>query len=77
MKKIYSLILTLFFINSLSQESEEPVTIVPENPEELVVESIDLQSGTIESLQKTQAQIDKLDTESKKLTNEYLSLIHI
>ena len=63
MKKIYSLILTLFFINSLSQESEEPVTIVPENPEELVVESIDLQSGTIESLQKTQAQIDKLDTE--------------
>ena len=55
----------------MSQESEEPVTIVPENPEELVVESIDLQSGTIESLQKTQAQIDKLDTESKKLTNEY------
>ena len=75
MKKIYSLILTLFFINSLSQESEEPVTIVPENPEELVVESIDLQSGTIESLQKTQAQIDKLDTESKKLTNEYKDTI--
>ena len=75
MKKIYSLILSLFFINSLSQESEEPVIIVPENPEELVVESIDLQSGTIESLQKTQAQIDKLDTESKKLTNEYKDTI--
>ena len=75
MKKIYSLTLSLFFINSLSQESEEPVIIVPENPEELVVESIDLQSGTIESLQKTQAQIDKLDTESKKLTNEYKDTI--
>ena len=75
MKKIYSLILSLFFINSLSQESEEPVIIVPENPEELVVESIALQSGTIESLQKTQAQIDKLDTESKKLTNEYKDTI--
>ena len=71
MKKIYSLILLFFFISAFSQESEEPVTIVPEKPEELVTESIDFQSGTIEDLQKTQAKIDKLDTESKKLTNEY------
>ena len=31
---------------------EEPVTIVPENPEQLVSDSIDIQSGTIKNLQQ-------------------------
>jgi hypothetical protein len=45
MKKIYSLILLFFFISAFSQESEEPVTIVPEKPEELVTESKNLQTN--------------------------------
>ena len=71
MKKSNILFLLFFVIHSYSQDSVQDVTIVPENPESLVEDSIDLQSNTIKNLQKTQAQIDKLDEESKKLTNEY------
>ena len=71
MKKSNILLLLFFAIYSFSQEAIENQTIVPENPESLVEDSIDLQSNTIKNLQKTQAQIDKLDEESKKLTNEY------
>ena len=71
MKKIHLSILSIFVLYSVSQEVDEIPIVIPENPEELVVESIDIQSGTIESLQQTQAKIDELDTESKKLTNEY------
>ncbi len=42
-----------------------------DNPEKLVDQTIQKQSTTIESLQKAQERIDELDTESKKLTNEY------
>ena len=71
MKKSNILFLLFFVIHSYSQDSVQDVTIVPENPETLVEDSIDLQSNTIKNLQKTQVQIDKLDAESKKLTNEY------
>ena len=45
--------------------------VVDDNPEKLVDETIQKQSSTIESLQVAQEKIDKLDAESKKLTNEY------
>ena len=44
---------------------------IDDNPEKLVDQTIQKQSTTIESLQKAQEKIDELDTESKKLTNEY------
>ena len=71
MKKSSILLLVFISFNSISQEIQQNESIVPENPEALVNDSIDIQSGTIENLQKTQARIDALDTESKKLTNEY------
>ena len=71
MKKSNILLLVFFSISSLSQETQQNESVVPENPEALVNDSIDIQSGTIENLQKTQVKIDALDTESKKLTNEY------
>ena len=71
MKKFNILLLVFFSISSLSQEIQQNESVVPENPEALVNDSIDIQSGTIENLQKTQVKIDALDTESKKLTNEY------
>ena len=71
MKKSSILLLVFISFNSISQETQQNESIVPENPEALVNDSIDIQSGTIENLQKTQARIDALDTESKKLTNEY------
>jgi hypothetical protein len=71
MKKSNILLLVLFSLSSLSQETQPNESVVPENPEALVNDSIDIQSGTIENLQKTQVKIDALDTESKKLTNEY------
>jgi leucyl-tRNA synthetase len=71
MKKLNTLFLLFFVIQSYAQDAEQNITTVPENPESLVGDSIDIQSNTIENLQKAQAQIDKLDAESKKLTNEY------
>lgn len=71
MKKLNTLFLLFFVIQSYAQDPEQNITTVPENPESLVGDSIDIQSNTIENLQKAQAQIDKLDAESKKLTNEY------
>jgi len=71
MKKLNTLFLLFFVIQSYSLDAEQNMTTVPENPESLVGDSIDIQSNTIENLQKAQAQIDKLDVESKKLTNEY------
>ena len=75
MKNLYTLLVAFFVVNIYSQEIEEPKTVVPENPENLIVDSIDIQSGTIQSLQKTQEEIDKLDEQSKKLTNEYKDTI--
>ena len=74
MKNTIILIFTLTISIALySQEENE--TIVPENPEKLVNDSINIQSGTIKNMQKAQAKIDKLDDESKKLTNEYKDTI--
>ena len=75
MKKLNTLFLLFFVIQSYAQDAEQNITTVPENPESLVGDSIDIQSNTIENLQKAQAQIDKLDAESKKLTNEYKDTI--
>ena len=75
MKNLYTLLVVFFVVNIYSQEIEEPKTVVPETPENLIVDSIDIQSGTIQSLQKTQEEIDKLDEQSKKLTNEYKDTI--
>ena len=69
------LIFTTIFFGIFTFAQEEPVTIVPENPEELVSDSIDIQSGTIKNLQQAQERIDKLDNESKRLTNEYKDTI--
>ena len=71
MKKSNILLLVFFSISSLSQETQQIESVVPENPEALVNDSIEIQSGTIENLQRTQVKIDALDIESKKLTNEY------
>ena len=76
MKKQIKLILALLLtFNLVAQEQESTETVVPENPESLVEDSINIQSGTIENLQKSQVKIDKLDDESKKLTNEYKDTI--
>jgi hypothetical protein len=75
MKKLNTLFLLFFVIQSYSQDTEQNITTVPDNPESLVGDSIDIRSNTIENLQKAQAQIDKLDAESKKLTNEYKDTI--
>jgi Protein of unknown function (DUF3450). len=69
------LIFTLIFFGIFTFAQEEPKTVVPENPEQLVNDSIDIQSGTIKNLQQAQERIDKLDTESKRLTNEYKDTI--
>ena len=69
------LIFTTIFFVIFTFAQEEPETIVPENPEQLVNDSIDIQSGTIKNLQQAQERIDKLDTESKRLTNEYKDTI--
>ena len=69
------LIFTTIFFGIFTFAQEEPETIVPENPEQLVNDSIDIQSGTIKNLQQAQERIDKLDTESKRLTNEYKDTI--
>jgi FtsZ-binding cell division protein ZapB len=64
MKRFYSLII-LFFAMCIDSQA------INENPEKLVDKSIQKQSSTIQSLQVAQEKIDQLDTESKKLTNEY------
>ena len=69
------LIFTTIFFGIFTFAQEEPETIVPENPEQLVNDSIDIQSGTIKNLQQAQERIDKLDNESKRLTNEYKDTI--
>ena len=69
------LIFTTIFFVIFTFAQEETVTNVPENPEELVSDSIDIQSGTIKNLQQAQERIDKLDNESKRLTNEYKDTI--
>ena len=69
------IIFTTIFFGIFTFAQEEPETIVPENPEQLVNDSIDIQSGTIKNLQQAQERIDKLDTESKRLTNEYKDTI--
>ena len=69
------LIFTTIFFGIFTFAQEEPETIVPENPEQIVNDSIDIQSGTIKNLQQAQERIDKLDTESKRLTNEYKDTI--
>ncbi len=69
------LIFTTIFFGIFTFAQEEPETIVPDNPEQLVNDSIDIQSGTIKNLQQAQERIDKLDTESKRLTNEYKDTI--
>ena len=71
------LLFTALFIGIYAFTQEEPTTIVPENPEKLVNDSIDIQSGTIKNLQQAQERIDKLDSESKRLTNEYKDTIEI
>ena len=75
MKKQTNIIFTLLLTFNLFAEDEQDSSIVPENPESLVSDSIDIQSGTIKNLQISQAKIDKLDDESKKLTNEYKDTI--
>ena len=75
MKKQIKLVLALLTLNLVAQEQEITETVVPENPESLVEDSINIQSGTIQNLQKSQEKIDKLDDESKKLTNEYKDTI--
>ena len=69
MKNLYTLLVAFFVVNIYSQEIEEPKTVVPENPENLIVDSIDIQSGTIQSLQKTQEEI--LKTTPLQLTPFY------
>ena len=64
MKRFYSLII-LFFAMCIDSQA------INENPEKLVDKSIQKQSSTIQSLKVAQEKIDQLDTESKKLTNEY------
>ena len=44
------LIFTTIFFGIFTFAQEEPETIVPENPEQLVNDSIDIQSGTIKNL---------------------------
>jgi len=64
MNKVFNF---LIFFTVISVNAQ----VVDDNPEKLVDETIQKQSSTIESLQVAQEKIDKLDAESKKLTNEY------
>lgn len=64
MNKVFNF---LIFFTVISVNAQ----VVDDNPEKLVDETIQKQSLTIESLQVAQEKIDKLDAESKKLTNEY------
>jgi FtsZ-binding cell division protein ZapB len=64
MNKMLYLLIPFIAINIYAQALDD-------NPEKLVDQTIQKQSTTIESLQKAQEKIDELDTESKKLTNEY------
>ena len=64
MNKVFNFLIFFTFISVNAQ-------VVDDNPEKLVDETIQKQSSTIESLQVAQEKIDKLDAESKKLTNEY------
>lgn len=64
MNKVFNF---LIFFTVISVNAQ----VADDNPEKLVDETIQKQSLTIESLQVAQEKIDKLDAESKKLTNEY------
>lgn len=64
MNKVFNF---LIFFTVISVNAQ----VADDNPEKLVDETIQKQSSTIESLQVAQEKIDKLDAESKKLTNEY------
>ena len=64
MNKVFNF---LIFFTVISVNAQ----VVDDNPEKLVDETIQKQSSTIESLQVAQEKVDKLDAESKKLTNEY------
>ena len=64
MNKIFYALIPFISINIYAQTLDD-------NPEKLVDQTIQKQSSTIQSLQKAQEKIDELDTESKKLTNEY------
>jgi FtsZ-binding cell division protein ZapB len=64
MNKVFNF---LIFFTVISVNAQ----VVDDNPEKLVDETIQKQSSAIESLQVAQEKIDKLDAESKKLTNEY------
>ena len=64
MNKIFYVLSPFISINIHAQTLDD-------NPEKLVDQTIQKQSSTIQSLQKAQEKIDELDTESKKLTNEY------
>lgn len=64
MNKVFNFLIFFTFISVNAQ-------VVDDNPEKLVDETIQKQSSAIESLQVAQEKIDKLDAESKKLTNEY------
>ena len=68
MNKVFNF---LIFFTVISVNAQ----VADDNPEKLVDETIQKQSSTIESLQVAQEKIDKLDAESKKLTNEYKDTI--
>ena len=68
MNKVFNF---LIFFTVISVNAQ----VVDDNPEKLVDETIQKQSSAIESLQVAQEKIDKLDAESKKLTNEYKDTI--
>lgn len=68
MNKVFNF---LIFFTVISVNAQ----VVDDNPEKLVDETIQKQSSTIVSLQVAQEKIDKLDAESKKLTNEYKDTI--
>ena len=70
------LIFTTIFFGIFTFAQEEPETIVPENPEQLVNDSIDIQSGTIKNLQQAQERIDKLDTELLALVKIFVEVFN-
>ena len=51
------LIFTTIFFGIFTFAQEEPETIVPENPEQLVNDSIDIQSGTIKNHSKLKKEL--------------------
>ena len=65
------LIFTTIFFGIFTFAQEEPETIVPENPEQLVNDSIEIQSGTIKNLQQAQERIDKLKEKISILSDYY------